>query len=295
MNRQLFPDRALPYALLAAQLAITLVFFIWPTARGLWQSVMRSVDVFTNRQVFVGLENFRDLFADPLYYESVLVTVTFSFFVTALSVGIGLILAAMAHRVVMRARRVYQSLLLWPYAVAPAVAAALWLLLFNPLVGFIAFLLEQVNVDWNYRVHGGQAMTLVILAATWRQISYNFLFFLAALQTIPPSLIEAAALDGAGPVRRFASIVFPLIAPTTFFLVVVNLVYAFFDTFALIDAMTAGGPYNATTTLVYKVFRDGFQGLNYGSSAAQSVILMVIVGLLTVVQFRFIDRRVHYG
>ncbi|MEM7047622.1 MAG: sn-glycerol-3-phosphate ABC transporter permease UgpA [Pseudomonadota bacterium] len=295
MPRVYFSGKALALALLAPMLAIIAIFFLVPSAQGLWYSVSRSVDVFTGRKIFVGLENFSILLTDPLYHQAIITTVIFSSLVVFFSVSLGLILAAMANRVLWRARKIYQSLLMWPYVVAPAVAATLWLLMFNPLVGYFAFVLKQAGIDWNYHVYGGQAMTLVVAAATWRQISYNFLFFLAALQAVPPSLIEAAALDGAGPVRRLSSIVLPLIAPTTFFLVVVNLVYAFFDTFALIDTMTSGGPYQATTTLVYKVYSDGFVGLNYGSSAAQSIILMVIVGILTVVQFRYIGKRVHYG
>jgi len=240
------------------------------------------------------LENFADLFSDPLYYQSLVTTLVFSFSVAIAGLSVALLLAVMADRII-RGKLAYQTLLIWPYAVAPALAGVLWWILFDPSMGPIALWLGAAGVEWNHYLDGNQAMILVVIASTWKQISYNFLFFLAGLQAVPRSLIEAAAIDGASPFKRFWTIVFPLLSPTTFFLLVVNLVYAFFETFGVIDATTKGGPGQSTTTLVYKVFDDGFVGLDLGGSAAQSVILMGIVGLMTVVQFRFIERKVQYS
>lgn len=291
-KRVFFRNRWLPYALLAPQILITLVFFIWPAFQALRQSLYLE-DPFGLGSEFVGLDNFQALFNDSRYLESMEITAVFSFSVTLLALTTALYLAVQADRVV-RAALVYRTLLIWPYAVAPAVAGVIWLLLFNPTLGILAHGLGGIGVDWNPAVNGDQAMVLVVIAAAWKQVSYNFLFFLAGLQAIPRSLIEAAAIDGAGPARRFWTIVFPLLTPTTFFLVVVNIVYAFFDTFGIIHAVTSGGPAGATNTLVYKVFNDGFIGLDLGYSAAQSVILMAIVISLTVIQFRYIERKVHY-
>ncbi len=291
-KRVVFGGRGLPYLLVAPQLTITLVFFIWPAAQALRQSTQRE-DAFGLATEFVGLANFRALFADPAYLNSLQVTAVFCVSVTVLALGISLLLAAMADRII-RGSGAYRTLLIWPYAVAPAVAAALWMFLFNPTVGIVSYMLRALGYDWNYVLNGGQAMFLVVIAAAWKQISYNFLFFLAGLQAIPRSLIEAAAIDGAGPAKRFWTIAFPLLSPTTFFLLVVNIVYAFFDTFGIIDSITSGGPVQATNTLVFKVFKDGVLNLDLGSSAAQSVVLMLIVTILTVVQFRFVERRVHY-
>ena len=293
-KRVTFGNRLLPYALVAPQIAITLVFFIWPAAQAMTQSFQRE-DPFGLRTTWVWFQNFERLFADPAYFSSLQVTAVFSVAVTVLSMATALWLAVMADRVV-KAATAYKTLLIWPYAVAPAVAGVLWLFMFQPTIGIVAYLLNAMSLDWNYRVNGGQAMLLVVVAAAWKQISYNFLFFLAGLQAIPRSLVEAAAIDGAGPSKRFWTIIFPLLSPTAFFLLVVNIVYAFFDTFAVIDAVTQGGPGSpgATSILVYKVYNDGFVGLNLGSSAAQSVVLMLIVITLTVIQFRFIERRVHY-
>lgn len=291
-KRALFPERGLPYLLLAPQLAITLVFFIWPAAQAVLQSTRRE-DAFGLASEFVGLANFTALLADPTYLASLQVTLVFSVAVAALSLTVSLLLAVVADGIV-RGATAYKTMLILPYAVAPAVAAALWVFLFNPTVGIVAWALRRAGIDWNHLLDGGQAMLLVVVAAAWKQISYNFLFFLAGLQAIPRALVEAAAIDGAGPVRRFRSIVFPLLSPTTFFLVVVNVVYAFFETFGIIDAITGGGPVQATTILVYKVYKDGVLNLDLGASAAQSVILMLIVMALTVVQFRLIERRVHY-
>ena len=291
-KRARFNARWLPYALVAPQIAITIVFFFWPAAQALYQSVLLQ-DAFGTTTQFVGLDNFVTLFNDEQYLASFRTTAIFSVAVAASGLSISLVLAVFADRVI-RGATAYKTLLIWPYAVAPAVAAVLWLFLFSPTLGVVAHALINMGVDWNPLLNGPQALVMVIVAAVWKQISYNFLFFLAGLQSIPKSLIEAAAIDGAGPLRRFVTIVFPLLSPTTFFLLVVNIVYAFFDTFAIIDAATGGGPANATEILVYKVYHDGFKGLDLGGSAAQSVILMFIVISLTVVQFRFVEKKVQY-
>ncbi len=293
IKRVTFRHKWLPYALLAPQLLITLVFFIWPASQALYQSVLRQ-DAFGLRTEFIGFENFADLFADPTYLSSFHITLVFCLAVASISLGFALMLAVMADRVI-KGATTYKTLLIWPYAVAPAIAGVLWYFMFNPSIGINAWILRTVfGYDWNHTLDGGDALLLVIIAAAWKQVSYNFLFFLAGLQAIPRSLIEAAAIDGASPLKRFWTIVFPLLSPTTFFLLVVNVVYAFFDTFGTIHATTNGGPAGATNTLVYKVFNDGFIGLDLGGSAAQSVILMIIVVSLTVVQFRYIERRVEY-
>ncbi|HVC10444.1 MAG TPA: sn-glycerol-3-phosphate ABC transporter permease UgpA [Burkholderiales bacterium] len=292
-KRTYFPTGWLPYLLVAPQLAITLVFFMWPAGQAMWQSMLLQNAFGTNVQ-FVWFDNFKELFADPRYLASFRTTAEFSLLVAVSGIGVGLLLAACCDYV-LRGAKLYQTLVIWPYAVAPAVAAVLWSFIFAPSLGLATYLLKAwFGYDWNYLLYSGQAMTLVVIASTWRQISYNFLFFLAGLQSIPRSLTEAAAIDGAGPVKRFATIVFPLLSPTTFFLLVVNVVYAFFETFGVIDASTQGGPIEATQILVYKVYRDGFQGLDLSGSAAQSVVLMAIVISLTVIQFRYIERRVQY-
>lgn len=291
-KRSVFNNRLLPYALIAPQIAITLVFFYWPASQALWQSFLLQ-DAFGLSTSFIWFENYRDLFAQPDYYNTMWNTLVFSTAVTVLSLSAALLLAVMADKP-LRGAGVYRTLLIWPYAVAPAVAGVLWLFMFQPSLGVLARELRWLGVDWNPLLNGDHAMILVILAATWKQISYNFLFFLAGLQAIPKSIIEAAAIDGARPIRRFWTIVFPLLSPTTFFLLVVNIVYAFFDTFGIIDAMTGGGPSKATETLVYKVYQDGRLGGDLGGSAAQSVILMFIVIVLTAIQFRYIERRVNY-
>lgn len=288
-----FKSGWLPWVLLAPQLAVVLIFFFWPAGQALHQSVLQE-DVFGMSREFVGMQNFSRLFNDPLYLESFQTTALFSVLVAVCGLTLALLLAVMADRV-WRAASVYKTLLIWPYAVAPAVAGVLWLFLFASPMGVIAFALRWLGVDWNHLLDSRDAMTLIVVAAVWKQISYNFLFFLAGLQSIPKSLLEAAAIDGAGPWHRFRTIVFPLLSPTTFFLLVINVVYAFFDTFAIIDATTHGGPGKATSILVYKVYYDGFKAMDMGSSAAQSVILMFIVVCLTFVQFRFIERKVQYA
>lgn len=293
MQRVVFPNKILPYILLAPQIALTIVFFFWPASQALYQSTQRE-DPFGLKSGFVGLSNFKAILSEETYLHSLQVTVIFSLLTAALSMIVALGLATASDKVV-RGQGFYRALLIWPYAIAPAVAGMLFLFMFNPAMGTFAYLLRRNGIPWDPLLNGNQAMALVVVAAAWKQISYNFLFFVAGLQAIPKSLIEAAAIDGARGNRRFWTIVFPLLAPTTFFLLVVNTVYAFFDTFGIIHAVTGGGPAKATETLVYKVYNDGFVNLNLGSSAAQSVILMVIVIALTAFQFRFIERRVHYA
>jgi sn-glycerol 3-phosphate transport system permease protein len=282
----------LPYLLLAPQIAVTLVFFIWPAFQTLVYSTQVQ-DAFGVTTKFVWFDNFVRLLGDANYYNSARTTLLFAALVTGIGLALSLLLAVMADRVI-RGASVYKSILIWPYAVAPAVAGALWAFLFNPSVGVIAYALKRLGYDWDFLINGNQAFALIVLAAIWNQISYNFLFFLAGLQSIPKSLIEAAAIDGAGPGRRFWTIIFPLLSPTTFFLMVVNIIAAFFGSFGTVDTITRGGPAKATEILVFKVYNDGFRGQDVGGSAAQSVILMAIVILLTVVQFRYIERKVHY-
>ena len=292
-KRTQFPVGWLPYALVAPQLAITIVFFFWPAAQAMWQSLLLQ-DPFGINTHFVWFDNFKTLFADPTYLDSFKVSMVFSALVAVLAFAISLVLAVCCDYV-LRGAKAYQTLIIWPYAVAPAIAAVLWSFLFSPGLGIVAYWLKHVGYDWNHHLNSGQAMALVVFASAWNRVPYNFLFFLAGLQSIPKSMMEAAAIDGAGPIRRFATISFPLISPTSFFLLVVNIVYAFFDTFGVIDSITGGGPMRATTTLVYKVYQDGFKGLDLGGSAAQSVILMAIVISLTVVQFRYVERKVQYS
>lgn len=291
-KRVTFHERWLPYLLVGPQIIITLVFFFWPSGQAIYQSVLIE-DVFGGNSKFVWFENFAQLFRDDSYARSAQLTVVFSFLVAAIGLAVSLLLAVMADRVV-RGATGYKAFLVWPYAVAPAVAGVLWGFLFNPSVGIVAWMLQSVGIEFNYVINGNQALLLVVIAAVWNQISYNFLFFLAGLQSIPKSLIEAAAIDGAGPGRRFWDIIFPLLSPTGFFLLVINIIYAFFGTFGVVDALTKGGPGHATNILVYKVYNDGFRGQDLGGSSAQSVILMIVVIALTFVQFRFIERRVHY-
>jgi sn-glycerol 3-phosphate transport system permease protein len=291
-KKVIFKGVALPLLLLAPQLAITCVFFLWPAGAAIWQSVLQQ-DAWGLRTEFVGLRNFEEVLVDPSWREAAWNTLVFSAAVAASAMAVALFLAVQADKSI-RGANLYKTLLIWPYAVAPAVAAVLWLFLFHPSIGLIGRALNQAGILWDYKLNGGQAMLLVIIASAWKQVSYNFIFFLAGLQSIPRSVLEAAAIDGARPTRRFWTVVFPLLSPTTFFLLVVNLVYAFFDTFGVIHALTGGGPGKATETLIYKVYVEGVQNTNLGSSAAQSVILMVLVIAMTVVQFRFIERRVHY-
>ena len=292
LKRVHFPTSPLPYFLVAPQVIITLIFFIWPATQAVYQSFLIE-DAFGMSTEFVWFENFVYLATDEIYLDSFGRTILFSICVAFLSMSLALILAGFADRVI-KGTTAYRTLLIWPYAVAPVLAGALWVFMFNPTLGIFPYLLEFVGVDCNHYLNGSQAMSLVIIAAAWKQIAYNFLFYLAAMQSIPRSLIDAAAIDGAGPIRRFFDHIFPMISPTTFFLLVINAVYAFFDTFGIIHAITQGGPANATSILVYKVYNDGFVGLDLGGSAAQSVILMFLVVAMTIVQFRYIERRVEY-
>jgi sn-glycerol 3-phosphate transport system permease protein len=291
-KRVVFRSAWLPYALVAPQIVITVLFFFWPAVQAVWYSFQLQ-DAFGLKSQFVGLQNFANLFKDSNYVESFKVTALFSVLVAFFGIAISLLLATMADRV-LRGAMAYKTLLIWPYAVAPAIAGVLWAFLFAPSIGIVSFVLKGWGIDWNWILKGDQAMVLIVIASVWKQISYNFLFFLAGLQSVPRSLIEAAAIDGATPFRRFWTIVFPLLSPTTFFLLVVNCVYAFFDTFGVIDATTQGGPGQSTNILVYKVYHDGVKAADLGSSSAQSVILMFIVIALTVVQFRFVEKKVQY-
>lgn len=291
-KRVLFRSPWLPWVLLAPQVAVIGVFFFWPAGQALLQS-FQVQDAFGMSTEWVGMDNFKALLADEAYLGSFKVTALFSLLVAGLGILISLALAVFADRIV-RGAMVYKTFLIVPYAVASAVAGVLWIFMFSPTLGVVAYALDRLGVDWNYLLDSGHALTLIVMAAVWKQISYNFLFFLAGLQAIPKSLIEAAAIDGAGPWRRFWSIQFPLLSPTTFFLLVINMVYAFFDTFSIIDATTQGGPGQDTMILVYKVYNDGFKNGDLGGSAAQSVILMAIVIALTVVQFRYVEKKVQY-
>ena len=291
-KRATFSNKLLPYLLVAPQLAITIVFFFWPAGQAAWQSMLAQ-DPFGIEVEFVGVDNFAHLFSEEEYLASFRVTAIFSLLVAGLGLSFSLLLAVFADRA-LRAANVYKTLLIWPYAVAPVVAAILWMFLFNPTLGVVAHWMRSAGMNWDPLLDGDDALALIVIAATWKQVSYNFLFFLAGLQSIPKSLVEAAAIDGAGPGRRFWTIVFPLLSPTTFFLLVVNIVYAFFDTFGVIDATTQGGPAGATQILVYKVYYDGVKAADLGGSSAQSVVLMLIVIALTVVQFRFVEKKVQY-
>jgi sn-glycerol 3-phosphate transport system permease protein len=291
-KRVVFQSRWLPWVLIAPQMVVICVFFFWPAGQAMLQSLQQS-DAFGTSVDWVGLDNFRNLWNDASYMASFQTTAVFSILVAVLGIGLSLLLAVFADRVV-RGSSIYKTLLIWPYAVAPAVAGVLWLFMFSPSIGIVAYWLGLLGVDWNHLMNSNHAMALVVMAAIWKQLSYNFLFFLAGLQSIPKSLIEAAAMDGARPWRRFWTIQFPLLTPTSFFLLVINIVYAFFDTFAIIDSTTQGGPGKDTAILVYKVYFDGFKAMDLGGSAAQSVVLMVIVVAMTVVQFKFVEKKVNY-
>lgn len=291
-KRVTFKGWLLPLCLLLPQVVITAVFFFYPAGQAIYQSLFIP-DPFGLSMQWVGLGNFEFLLGDRFYRASFMTTAVFSGLVTVVSMGMALYLAVLADRLI-KGSATYRTLLIWPYAVAPAVAGVLWLFMFNTRVGVVSWYLGLLGYDWNHVLNETEAMGLVVVASSWGRVSYNFLFFLAGLQAIPKSVIEAAAIDGARFWTRFRTIVFPLLSPTTFFLLVVNIVYAFFETFGVIHTITSGGPQQATTILVYKVFSDGFVGQDLGSSAAQSVILLVVVGILTIIQFKFIERRVHY-
>ena len=291
-KRVVFRSSWLPWLLLLPQMAVILVFFFWPAAQAILQSLQQQ-DAFGTSVEFVGLANFRQLLNDPSYVESFKTTAFFSVLVAGIGISLSLLLAVFADRIG-RGGMFYKTMLVLPYAVAPAVAAVLWVFMFSPSLGVVAYALGKIGINWNHLLDSGHAMTLIVMASVWKQISYNFLFFLAGLQSIPKSLIEAAAIDGAGPWRRFWTVQFPLLTPTTFFLLVINIVYAFFETFAIVDAATHGGPGKDTAILVYKVYYDGFKALDLGGSAAQSVVLMAIVVVLTVIQFRYVEKKVNY-
>ena len=293
MQKQtVFQSRLLPFILLIPQVTIVLIFFYWPAAQAVWQSFLLQ-DAFGLSTTFIAFENYTELLNQPEYFNAIIRTFAFSAAIAGASLSFALLLAVMADKP-LRGVTIYRTLLIWPYAVAPAIAGVLWIFMLHPSLGVLARGLRGMGIDWNPLLNGNHAVILVVMAATWKQISYNFLFFLAGLQAIPKSVLEAAAIDGAKPMRRFWTVTFPLLTPTIFFLIVVNVVYAFFDTFGIIDATTGGGPAKATETLVYKVYLDGLLGGNLGSSAAQSVILMVIVIGLTAIQFRYIERKVTY-
>jgi sn-glycerol 3-phosphate transport system permease protein len=293
IKRSIFKSRILPYLLITPQVLVTITFFYWPATQGLIQSVMLS-DPFGQRNRFVWLDNFIGIFSDPLYLKSVGITLGFSLATVLTAITLGLFIASLANRA-LRAKAVIRTMLIWPYAVAPAISGILWLFLLHPSFGVVAFFLKRrLGIDWNPVLNGSDALVMVIIASAWKQISYNFVFFVAGMQAIPHSLVEAAAMDGAGPFRRFWAITFPLLSPTLFFLMVMNVIYAFFETFGVIHTVTQGGPGGATTTLVYKVYQDGFIGLNLGSSAAQSVVLMALIITITVLQFRYVERKVQY-
>ena len=291
-KRVRFKSWWLPWVLVAPQMAIVLVFFFWPAGQALFQSVLQE-DAFGTSSNFVGLQNFQRLWEDDTYLSSFKTTAVFSVLVAGIGLTLSLLLAVMADRIV-KGSGLYRTLLIWPYAVAPAVAGVLWLFMFAPSIGIVSYALRATGMDWNHLLNGTHAMALIVMAAVWKQLSYNFLFFLAGLQSIPKSLIEAAAIDGAGPWRRFWTVQFPLLTPTTFFLLVINIIYVFIDTFAIVDAATSGGPGKDTAILVYKVYFDGFKAMDLGGSAAQSVVLMVILVALTVVQFRYVEKKVNY-
>ncbi|MCI0477490.1 MAG: sn-glycerol-3-phosphate ABC transporter permease UgpA [Anaerolineales bacterium] len=292
-RRVVFNNRILPYFLLLPQLIITTIFFFWPASQAIYQSVLRQ-DPFGLRTTFVFLDNFRDVLSDPLYIEAFQVTIIFSISVTLFVMTLALLFAVMADRQI-RGAQTYKTLLLWPYALAPAIAAVLWVFIFHPSIGIIGKSLNAGGLHWDYKLDGGQALLLIVVASSWKQIAHNFLFFLAGLQSVPIAVVEAAMIDGASAWKLFRTILFPLISPTTFYLLTINLVFAFFDTFGVIHALTGGGPGRSTTTLMYKVYMDGYVNLNLGISAAQSVILMLIVSALVWIQFRYVEGKVHYS
>jgi sn-glycerol 3-phosphate transport system permease protein len=294
IKRSFFKSRYLPYLLILPQIIVTMTFFYWPAIQGLSQSFFLS-DPFGRKSTFVWFYNYIELFTDPLYLKSILTTFAFSLAVAAVSLSLGLFIASMANRA-LRAKALVRTMLIWPYAVAPAISGIMWLFLLHPSYGVVALgIKEWIGVDWNPVLYGGDAMVMIVMASAWKQISYNFVFFMAGMQAIPKSLIEAAAIDGASPFKRFWFISFPLLSPTFFFLTVMNIIYSFFETFGIIHTITQGGPGGSTNILVYKVYQDGFVGLNLGSSAAQSVVLMSLIIVITFLQFRFVEKKVQYG
>jgi sn-glycerol 3-phosphate transport system permease protein len=293
IKRSFFKSSYLPYLLILPQVLITLTFFYWPAVQGLIQSFHLS-DPFGIESRFVWFYNYIELFTDPLYLKSIFITIVFSISVASVSLGLGLFLATLANRA-LKAKPLVRTMLIWPYAVAPAISGIMWLFLLHPSYGVVALGIKRwLGINWNPVLNGADAMAMITMAAAWKQISYNFVFFVAGLQAIPKSLIEAAAIDGASPLRRFWTITFPLLSPTFFFLSVMNIIYSFFETFGVIHTVTQGGPGGSTNILVYKVYQDGFVGLNLGSSSAQSVVLMSLIIFITFLQFRFVEKKVQY-
>ncbi len=294
IKRSFFKSKYLPYLLVFPQMVVTLTFFYWPAIQGIAQSFLLS-DPFGRQSQFVWFYNYIGLFTDPLYLKSIFTTFVFSLAVAFVSLSLGLLIASMANRA-LQAKAVIRTMLIWPYAVAPAISGILWLFLLHPSYGIVALgIKEWIGVDWNPVLYGSDAMIMIVMASAWKQISYNFVFFMAGMQAIPKSLIEAAAIDGASPFKRFWFISFPLLSPTFFFLTVMNIIYSFFEKFGIIHTITQGGPGGSTNILVYKVYQDGFVGLNLGSSAAQSVVLMSLIIVITFLQFRFVEKKVQYG
>ena len=294
IKRSFFKSKYLPYLLILPQMVVTLTFFYWPAVQGLFQSFLLS-DPFGQKSTFVWFYNYIELFTDPLYLKSIFTTFVFSLAVAFVSLSMGLFIASMANRA-LQAKALIRTMLIWPYAVAPAISGILWLFLLHPSYGIVALGIKKwIGIDWNPVLYGSDAMVMIVMASAWKQISYNFVFFMEGMQAIPKSLIEAAAIDGASPFKRFWFISFPLLSPTFFFLTVMNIIYSFFETFGIIHTITQGGPGGSTNILVYKVYQDGFVGLNLGSSAAQSVVLMSLIIVITFLQFRFVEKKVQYG
>jgi len=294
IKRSFFKSRYLPYLLIFPQILVTLTFFYWPAIQGILQSFMLS-DPFGRKSTFVWFYNYIELFTDPLYLKSILITFVFSLATAAVSISLGLFIASMANRA-LKAKALVRTMLIWPYAVAPAISGIMWLFLLHPSYGVVALAIKKwMGIDWNPVLYGSDAMIMIVMASAWKEVSYNFVFFMAGMQAVPKSLIEAAAIDGAGPLRRFWTITFPLLSPTFFFLTVMNIIYSFFETFGIIHTVTQGGPGGSTNILVYKVYQDGFVGLNLGSSAAQSVVLMSLIIIITVLQFKFVEKKVQYS
>ncbi|PIE60923.1 MAG: glycerol-3-phosphate transporter permease [Desulfobacterales bacterium] len=294
IKRSFFKSRSLPYLLILPQILVTVTFFYWPAIQGVMQSFLLS-DPFGRKSSFVWFYNYIELFTDPLYLKSIGITFIFSIATAAVSISLGLFIAAMANRA-LKAKALVRTMLIWPYAVAPAISGIMWLFLLHPSYGIVAIAIKKgLGIDWNPVLYGTDAMIMIVMASAWKEVSYNFVFFVAGMQAIPKSLIEAAAIDGAGPFRRFWTITLPLLSPTFFFLTVMNIIYSFFETFGIIHTVTQGGPGGSTNILVYKVYQDGFVGLNLGASSAQSVVLMFLIIMITFLQFKFVEKKVQYN
>lgn len=292
MKRQLFQHPTLPYILVLPQVLIIGIFFVWPAAQAVYQSFVLE-DAFGLGSQFVWFENYESIFSDRQYVVSAIFTAIFSTLVAFFSMALALLFAVKADAII-KGANTYKILLIWVYAVAPAVAGIVGTFLFTRNLGPLYNLLVASGWDFNPQVNVADAAFTVILVSVWKQVSVNFIYFLAGLQSIPNYVREAALIDCKSGFRRFWTITFPLLAPTGFFVLVINITYAFFDTFGVIDTMTRGSPAGGTNTLVYKVYQDGFLGLDLGGSSAQSVVLMILVLVLTMIQFRFIERKIHY-